>query len=335
MAHSRLAAALSAGLSLPSGPVLVLRPPATADLSSLDPERLRIHHTSRPDHDAWALQGLIVEERPGPAEAALVFLPRAKALARGLVAQAAALAPLVLVDGARTDGIDSLWRDIRARRPEAQDVTLSHGRLIWFAGGPGFEDWQLPGPQRRADGLWSQPGVFSADGPDPGSALLAGALPPRLPARMADLGAGIGVLSLAVLSRDGVQSLDVIESERLALDCARLNIADPRARFCWADAVAAPLGPYDGVVMNPPFHASRTADPALGRGFVAAAARALGPRGTLWMVANRHLPYEAALRDGFRHWEEIGGNGAFKLLEAREPRHAETAARPGRRLRAR
>jgi 16S rRNA (guanine1207-N2)-methyltransferase len=52
-------------------------------------------------------------------------------------------------------------------------------------------------------------------------------------------------------------------------------------------------------VTNPPFHVVRAADPGLGRAFVEAARGMLGPRGDLWLVANRHLPYEGALRAAF------------------------------------
>lgn len=331
MSRSRLLTALDGGLALPEGEILVLRPPAAMDLSALPPERVAIHHTFRPDRDAWAGAGWRVVEEPGPAAVAVVCVPRVKALARGLVAEAARLAPLVLVDGQRTDGVDSLWRDVRAKRGEVEGLTQGHGRLFWFAGGAGFEDWTLPGPRQGADGLWTQPGVFSAEGADRGSVLLAEALPGKLPRRVADFGAGVGVLALAALAREGVESLDLIEAERLALDCARRNVTDPRARFLWEDARAGARGPYDAVLMNPPFHAGRTPDPALGRAFIAAAAKALTPSGQLWVVANRHLPYEAALQEAFRQVEEIGGDAGFKLLHAAQPLKARAAApRPSR-----
>lgn len=326
MARSRLSAALDQGLALPGGEVLVLRPPAAMDLSALPRERVVVRHGFRPDRDAWAGAGFRVADEAMPAAAALVALPRSKALARGLIAEAAASAPLVVVDGQRTDGADALWREVRARRGPVEGLTQGHGRLFWFRGGPGFEDWAIPGPARGRDGLFSQPGVFSADGPDRGTTMLAEALPQRLPARMADFGAGIGVLALAVLAREGVEAIDLIEAESLALDCARLNVADPRARFLWEDATAGARGPYDGIVMNPPFHAGREGEPRLGRAFLEAAARALGPQGRLWVVANRHLPYEAPLAELFRQVEEIGGDPGFKLLHAAQPLRARGAA---------
>ena len=37
----------------------------------------------------------------------------------------------------------------------------------------------------------------------------------------------------------------------------------------------------------------------------------LAPRGVLWLVANRHLPYEAEMRACFSHVEEVTGDNRF------------------------
>ena len=321
MADARLTTAIESGtLVLPEGAILALRPAAGTDISALPKDRTRIAHGFRPDIDAWEAQGWSVAE-PAPASAVVVFLPRSKPLARAMVAQAATLAPMVIVDGQKTDGVDSLWREMRTRVNDLPCVTRAHGRLFWFASeAVDLSDWQAPAPAEVEGGFVTQWGAFSSDGPDRGSQLLVAALPKKLPARMADLGAGWGYLARAVLEREGVKSLDLVEAEKLALDCARRNVTDPRAAFHWADATRfRPDHLYDGIVSNPPFHVGRAADPALGRAFIAAAARMLAPSGQLWMVANRHLPYEAALRDSFRHVEEIGGDGAFKLFHAVRP----------------
>jgi 16S rRNA (guanine1207-N2)-methyltransferase len=73
------------------------------------------------------------------------------------------------------------------------------------------------------------------------------------------------------------------------------------------------------VVMNPPFHTGRDADPALGVGFIGAAARMLSPAGVLWLVANRHLPYDRSLTTLFREVQEIGGDAAFRVMRASHP----------------
>ena len=329
MSRSRLTAFVE-DQGLPDGPILVLRPPADHDLSALPQERVRVLHGFRPDRDAWEAVGYALIDEVEPAALAVAVVPRSKRLAQAMVAEAARSAPLVLVDGQRDHGIDSLWRDLRARWPEAEALTQGHGRLVILRGGPdlaaALADWAMPAPAQGEDGLWTQPGVFAEGGADRASVMLAEALPARLPPRMADWGAGVGTLARAVLAREGVVSLDLVEGERLALDCARLNVADPRARFLWADAARGAFGPYDGIVMNPPFHAGTRPDPALGRAFIGAAARALTPEGTLWMVANRHLPYEDALAEAFRDVEPLAGGAGFKLVRASHPRRASKAA---------
>ncbi|GGL51789.1 class I SAM-dependent methyltransferase [Wenxinia marina] len=327
MSQSRLSRAAESGLlPLPEGRITLLRPPRDVDLAALPREQVTIVATFRPDVEFWTAQGLDVATEPPESDLAIVFANRSKSLSRAMVAEASARAATVAVDGQKTDGIDSLWRDIRARLGEAPSITAGHGRIAVAPGGDAFGDWASPGPERQDDGWVRQPGVFSEGGPDRGSETLAAALPAQLPARMADLGAGWGYLARAVLEREGVQSLDLIEAEKLSLDCARLNVADSRATFHWADATAyRPEQPFDGIVCNPPFHAGRAADPSLGRGFIAAAAAMLTPNGALWLVANRQLPYEAALEEAFVRTEEIGGTGGFKLLHATRPRRTRRA----------
>jgi 16S rRNA (guanine1207-N2)-methyltransferase len=325
MRSARLTLALDTGtITLPgTGNLLVFRPRAGDDLSALPKDRVRVIQGFRPDHDAFAAAGygVAVSATAGGA-AALVCLPRSKAEARALVAEACVrVVPggPVIVDGQKTDGIDAMLRDIRARVDTSVPVAKAHGRVFAFPAGPAFSDWA--GVETvTEDGFITLPGVFSADGPDRGSILLAAALPAKLPGRIVDLGAGWGFLARAILARDGVRQLDLVEAEAAALDCARRNVTDPRARFHWADAVSfRPDGVIDAVVCNPPFHVTRAAEPGLGAAFIKAAAAMLHPGGTLWLVANRHLPYGAVLTETFREVEDIGGDGAFRLVRASRP----------------
>ena len=175
------------------------------------------------------------------------------------------------------------------------------------------------GPQRiGGDGLWTQPGDFSWDRDDPGSRLLVAALP-ALGGHGADLGCGIGVLALAVLAGGAVTQLDLVDIDRRALDAARRNVADPRAAFHWADARGGlGLAGLDFVVMNPPFHDAGVEDKALGQALIRSAHQMLRPGGVLWMVANRHLPYEAVLAEAYGRVAPKGEAQGFKIYEARK-----------------
>ncbi|WP_019956045.1 class I SAM-dependent methyltransferase [Yoonia vestfoldensis] len=321
MPQSRLSTAIQDGLLvLRAGDIGLMRPSATYDLSDLPRDALRITHGYFPDVADWQIAGHTVTQDLPPCGTAIVVVPRAKALAQAMIAEACAKADLVVVDGQRTDGVDSLFKACRARLGDLPSITKGHGRLFWFPATTALADWATTGPVQGPHGFFTTAGVFSDGAVDAGSALLADALPPKLPARMADLGAGWGYLAQAVLARDTVASLDLIEAEALSLDCARLNVTDPRARFHWADALRFnPEKAYDGIVMNPPFHTGRAADAGLGRAFIQAASRLLAPHGKLWMVANRHLPYEQAMSESFRNVDIIGGNNAFKLFHATKP----------------
>ncbi|GAB4387991.1 class I SAM-dependent methyltransferase [Albidovulum sp.] len=328
--HPRLALALAeAEARLERARVLVLNAPAGVDLAPLAPARSVLVQGMKPAHDRLARAGWTVVPEAAAAEppfgAAVIFLPRSRAAGRAAVAEVAARlaagAP-IWIDGQKTDGIESMAREIRARAAIEPPLAKAHGRIFRFdrpADDP-FADWQ-PREMTPAPGFVTLPGLFSADRIDRGSALLAEALPARLGPLVAEFGAGWGWLAAQILRRDGVGSLDLVEADHAALACARRNIRDPRVRFHWADATVwqAPA-PLDSVVMNPPFHSGRAAEPALGAAFVAAAARALKPSGQLFMVANRHLPYEGALAADFAEVTELGAEAGFKLIRAARPR---------------
>ena len=168
-------------------------------------------------------------------------------------------------------------------------------------------------------GLWTQPGVFSWDRVDPGSTLLLERLP-ALAGRGVDLGCGVGVLARRILEAPEVTALSLIDVDRRAVAAARRNVEDPRASFVWADVrqPGAVPGGLDFVVMNPPFHDGGAEDRSLGLAFIATAAEALGKGGRLWLVANRGLPYEAALAKAFARVEKHAEAGGYKVYEARK-----------------
>lgn len=325
MSSSRLTIAVQEhGLALPSeGRIAVFAPRADADLSALDRARVDVIQPVKPDHDVFARAGFTAVLAEADRYAvAVVCLPRAKAQAKDLVARAAACADLVVVEGQKTDGIDSFFKESRKWAEVLGALSKSHGRIFWFEGG-NFDDWRAAEAQTVGDGFVTRAGVFSADGIDPASRALGAALPVKLGRVVADLGAGWGYLSSQILKREGVQTLHLVEADHVALECARKNVTDERALFHWEDVGDfKPGSRVDTVVMNPPFHKGRKGDPDLGVQFIRTAAKVLAPSGQLWMVANRHLPYEAALRESFVMVEEVAGDRSFKILHAQRPSRA-------------
>jgi 16S rRNA (guanine1207-N2)-methyltransferase len=266
----------------------------------------------------------ILEELGGEWDVALLFLPRAKAYARHLMASVLAHCDVsrVVIDGPKTNGIETFLKDIRKDVTLVQTLSKAHGKIAWFDVDPtqtiGFEPGTL---EKNADGFYTFPGAFSQNGIDNASAALISCLPDTLGKHVVDLGAGWGFLAHHALSRAGIERLDLVESFQPSVMSAQKNIADTRAVFHWADALAwKPETLADTVIMNPPFHTGRTADPDLGRDFIRKAAQILKPKGRLLLVANRHLPYETTLTQEFQSVQEIGGTSGFKVIFAERPK---------------
>ena len=324
MRFTRLSLALETGaLVLPdTGMIAVYRPRMGDDLSALPRDRVVVLTGFKPDRDHFAASFSVTPA--SPYAAAIVCLPRSREAARALIAEAAAeVAPggWVAVDGQKTDGIDTALKDLRGRLRLSESLSKAHGKLASFDVGPDLSDWRAV--PHFVDDFKTVPGIFSADGPDRGSMLLANVLPAKLSGKVADLGAGWGYLGAEILKRPGVKRLDLVEAEADALDCAKANVTDPRAHFHWADATTwRPDTLLDAVVMNPPFHTGRSADPALGASFIRAAKRMLAPSGSLWLVANRHLPYDAVLTDCFLEIKDVAGDSGFRVIHAIKPKRA-------------
>lgn len=319
MAPSRLSLALSEAALPSAGDIAVFEPPVDADLGALPVDRVHIISRHATRHDALS-RFTCVKQAAAPVTAAIVFVPRAKAMARALIADAVGACPdgVIVVDGQKTDGVDPLFKACKARTDIAGQMSKAHGRAFWFDAAPVFDDWSAA--PKTVDGYETRPGVFSADGIDPASALLARHIPPSPGALVADLGAGWGFLAAQALGSQEIAGIHLVEDDAVALDCAQVNITDPRAAFHWADATrwSAPE-PLDMVIMNPPFHHGRKGAPDLGQAFIANAARNLKPSGQLVLVANRHLPYEETMARHFARFDETGGDSRFKVLHGQRP----------------
>ena len=322
MTPNRWTHALETGaFELPDGRACVLGARGDGDYAAF-PD---LHTEFAPDYHALAARGLNVDV-PGPDQAAtaLVQIVKSKPRSLAMVAQAYdALLPggLLLVDGQKVEGIESILKALRSKLPEVGAMSKAHGKLLWARKSDcDLSGWELKA-QEVEGGYTTIPGVFSADGPDPGSELLV-ALVPELKGHVADFGSGWGYMAGELLKeQETIASIDMVEADRSAVTCAEANVGDPRARHIWGDVTThAPDRPYDAIICNPPFHAGREADPDLGRAFIAAAARNLTPRGKFYMVANRHLPYEAALKSHFGTGRMLAEIHGYKLYEAAKPK---------------
>lgn len=342
-------------LPWPEGGALFLRARDGWPLHRQSTQGLVCEQTFKPEADALQRSGLQVCNDGALADSAagvpaatgeryplvLLLPPRQRDESRALMARALDMcAPggRVVACVANNEGAKSAEDDLRHIAGAVSTLTKNKCRVFWTAprGAPAqaasapadanvlIAQWRGLDRIRSVAGgsLHSRPGVFAWDRIDPASALLAEHLPTDLAGRAADLGAGIGYLGLELLARcPRITALDLYEAEARALELARRNLQAHGERvtlgFHWHDVTTGLPAAYDVIVSNPPFHAQGRAErPDIGRRFIAAAANALRPGGRLWLVANRHLPYEAVLHEHFGDVRDVATRGGFKVVEA-------------------
>ena len=291
------------------------RPPAVFDppADAIQTSPLIPGSTALDDAPAGSVDRVVVYAPPGVLERRHTLALALRALRTG--GELDTMAP-------KARGGSRLRKELEAFGVEVGETAKAHHRrcrVVRPEGPlPGLEEAIAAGAMRRVPGLeaWSQPGIFAWDRVDPGSALLAEALP-AMHGAGADLGCGYGALATVVLRAPTVTALRLVDLDRRAVEASRRNIEDARAAFEWADVrTLAEPGDLDFVISNPPFHDGGAEDRRLGQAFIRKAAGLLKKGGVLWLVANRHLPYEAELNAAFKRVRMVADAGGYKVFEA-------------------
>lgn len=321
-----------------AGPILVLNAEPGPWLMQLPKERVICRASFKPSHDALKAAGfavLPVDSVELPVSHLIIVVPpRQRDQARALYARALMAAPEgghVLASLPNTMGGKNGEKQLAEITGEAGSLSKNKCRAFWARKDSALvnkalaEDWIAEDAAREIEpGLFSRPGLFSWDRVDPGSEMLADSVPEQTKGIGADLGGGYGFLSREILAHcPKVERMDVYEAEYRAIACIHETLEPYGARYTaqWADVLKdLPEKTYDFVLMNPPFHTGRADNSALGRSFIRAASQTLKPGGTLWLVANRHLPYEAELSACFKEYEMLEDEAGYKIIRAERPK---------------
>lgn len=234
----------------------------------------------------------------------------------------------ILVAAAANDAGGKRLKELFRTLGLSPDEESKHKARVVFAAVEQYDAGQagawLKGGQEQKilDGsLLSRPGLHGWDKIDEGSALLVRHLPPDLKGTVADFGCGWGYLSLeAAKASQKITRLTLVDIDARALSLAERNLKRHHPSLpvttVWTDLTTnIRLGPFDAVLLNPPFHDGTHAVPVMGQAIIATAARSLTPAGRLFLIANKHLPYEKTLQTLFSKTTLLAEEKGFKAFE--------------------
>lgn len=259
----------------------------------------------------------------------ILFTPKQKEESRYLAAFAFGLLDKdgVLVAAATNEsGGKTLAKQLVGFGVKVTDISKHKCRVVWTTEPHRAADVMIHealdkgGIQKRKDGLWAQPGLFSWDRLDKGTDVLLHHLPFSLAGKGADFGCGIGIIGLKLLQRyKNIEKLTCVDRDIRALECCAKNLEsfDARVQTRQADLTKPiDLANLDFIVMNPPFHTGKKQSIAMGQAFISNAARCLKTGGILVFVANSHLPYEVTVAESFAFHRILSQEHGFKIIEA-------------------
>jgi len=238
-------------------------------------------------------------------------------LAGGMIKHLPARSVDVFAEAVQTEEVLPARKKARAIRCRKGTATLSEWAGAW-------KGYALSGQHGSVD-VEALPAVFAREKLDIGSRLL---LPhvaqavSALPAGGAvlDLACGNGVLGLAALAERGDLLIGFSDVSSQAVLSARRNVKrafpDAHAVFSHCDGIDQTAGPFDLVLLNPPFHEGGVVGDHIALRLFEQASRSLKPGGTLLMVGNRHLGYHRSLRRYFSSVDQLDASPKFVVFRA-------------------
>lgn len=219
---------------------------------------------------------------------------------------------------ARVLARDSSHRVVVAVKRTSQ-LALPDGVDIAILGSHTFKevDVTLRGRSYR---LCARPGVFSWEHLDEATAILADAMEINEGDSVLDLGCGsgaLGIVASSLASKGRITMVDAdIEAVRSAAHTAEVNELT-NCQSLASDVAGAVLGErFDVVVTNPPFHLGKATDLDVPMQFISEAHDVLVSGGCMFLVANRTLPYEQAIKHRFGNVRNLHDGPRFKVLSA-------------------
>ena len=246
----------------------------------------------------------------------LLYQPGNAWMIHGLQVAGYALKPggRLYVVGAKDRGVLSMAKRMRSLFGNMETLAISKGQRVLCS--------------RREDNLYVEVGAqfvmpFAGGKLDEGTRLLLEALEIRTTDVALDIGCGAGFIGMHIAHLASKGHVTMVDASLAAVDAARRMVEQDgltNVQVLPSDGIQAVRAQrFDLVVTNPPFHLGGIQSTQIGGHFIREAAQVLRSRGRFYLVANRFLKYEPALRACFKTVEEVKGNTRYKVLRALGP----------------
>ncbi|HZK78472.1 MAG TPA: class I SAM-dependent methyltransferase, partial [Gemmatimonadaceae bacterium] len=168
--------------------------------------------------------------------------------------------------------------------------------------------------------IFSRPGVFSWDHLDEATEILADHIDIPAGASVLDLGCGSGPLGIVASRLSGGAPVVMVDADVEAVRSAGKSAEAAgisNYRVLPSDVAGAVIEErFDVVVTNPPFHVGKQTELSVPMQFIEDSWEVLSPGGRLFLVANRTLPYEGAIKRRFGNVSMVHDGRRFKVLSA-------------------
>jgi len=261
----------------------------------------------------------------------ILNLPRQKALLRMLLDYAASLLAdggVLWLAGENKAGIKSAGKILKTcfkrvvKLDNARHCTLYEAALPLnkhvFDPGIYQEKWML-GCSGNDLRVASYPGVFAHGRLDGGTALLLEQLAGLdFSGDILDFGCGAGVIGACIAGQNQDVNVTFLDTSALAIKSCEDTLAANQlsGSLLASDGLSQVTKSYDTIISNPPIHAGVKTDTRISIRLLESVREHLRPGGRLILVANRHLPYEKWLSQGFHQVKELVKNKHFKVIVA-------------------
>jgi 16S rRNA (guanine1207-N2)-methyltransferase len=250
----------------------------------------------------------LFKAQTAPADSAIVFLPKSKALINMTLALVSGMVKengTIVLAGTNDAGIRSANTSYETYvGPVEKKIVGNHSALYVGANkrlgvGRKISDFTSFFPVSIKDTsikVAHLPGVFSAGELDAGTQLLLETIPYDR-TRVLDIACGAGIIGALYKKRNPASDITLSDSSLLALEATKetLRANDLQGAVIASDVFAGIKGTFDLILANPPFHTGVSTDYSFIESFVANAKKHLNRNGEIYIVANAFLPYKDKL----------------------------------------